>query len=86
MRFSGSLDRDMEKLKLRERLLKRVQESIDDPGELNDWEEEFLASIYAQVLEGRRDELSSGQLDTLEKIELKRAGEDTRTYQSPYDG
>ena len=85
IRFSGSLDKEFERVRTREKLLKRIQESIADSGELNDWEEDFLASIYGQILEGKREELSSGQEDTLDKIELKRAGEDTRTYQSPYD-
>jgi len=71
--LSDRIDRQLAGLKEKRKLIDRVKESIDDSGELTDWEVDFLDSVYTQLIEGRRDNLSEAQADTLDKIEFKRA-------------
>ena len=67
------MDRELEKLEANRKLIARIQDSIDDPGELSDWECEFLESIKEQVVKGYTlSDREGGQMDTLEKIEYKR--------------
>lgn len=71
--MSNRMDRSLERLEAKRKLINRIRESIDDSGELTDWECEFLDSILNQLLENRRQTLTDGQVETLEKIEFKRA-------------
>jgi hypothetical protein len=71
---SDRLDKALERLKAKQKLIDRIKESIDDSGELNDWEVDFLDSVFNQLLEDKRQVLSPKQWDSLEKIEFKRAG------------
>jgi len=71
--MSDRMDRALERLKAKQKLIDRVKESIDDSGELNDYETEFLDSIFNQLLEDKLQTLSEKQWDVLDKIEFKRA-------------
>ena len=71
--MSDHMDKALERLKAKQKLIDRIQESINDSGELNDYETEFLDSILNQLLESKRQTLSERQWDTLDKIEFKRA-------------
>lgn len=67
------MDRALKRLEAKQKLIDRIQDSINDSGELTDWECDFLDSLLNQLLENKRESLSEGQTDTLEKIEFKRA-------------
>ena len=56
----------------KQKLIDRIQESMDDSEGLNDWEVDFLESIQTQ-LNGSRDVLEDAQLEKLEDIEYIRA-------------
>ena len=71
--MSDRMDRALARLEAKKKLIDRIRESIGDSGELNDWECEFLDSILNQLLENRRQTLTDGQVESLEKIEFKRA-------------
>lgn len=71
--MSDRMDRTLARLEEKRKLIDRIKESIDDSGELNDWECEFLDSVLNQLLENERGTLSDRQADTLERIEFKRA-------------
>lgn len=60
------LDREVERIENRRALLDRIAES-QESGETNDWEDEFLDSIYDQVERGY--DLSDRQMEKLEEIE-----------------
>lgn len=60
------IDREVERIENRRALLDRIAES-QESGETNDWEDEFLDSIYDQVERGY--DLSDRQMEKLEEIE-----------------
>ena len=67
------LDREIAKIEEKDKLLKRIQESIDDNGDCTDWEDDFLDRIKRQLEQGKIDELSNAQEHTLGGIEFMRA-------------
>ncbi len=68
--LKSRIDREVAKREELKDFEDRITECIDNPEDLNNWEEEFLESILIHVAgEGRL--LTSSQSDTLEKIEYK---------------
>ena len=80
--MSDRLDKKLDEMRVQKRLLDRIQESVDDSGELNDWEDNFLESIKRQMENGKT-ELSPAQMEKLEGIEYIRA-EGRRAYYEEY--
>lgn len=60
------LDREIEGVKKNEKLIARIQSCMDSP-ETNDWEEDFLQSIYNQVMDGKT--LTDAQMDKFDQVE-----------------
>lgn len=71
--MSDRLDRSLARLEAKKKLINRIQESLDDSGELNDWECDFLENVKDQLVGNKRDSLTERQMETLEKIEYVRA-------------